>query len=107
MLTSPVRDWEIVVGKWLGALAFFVIVTAFVFMIAGLLIYYQPTHQAATVAGIPVSVGNLDLGPVLTGYLGLVLIGGAYLAIGELCSSLTAHQVIAALTGMAVLAVLF
>ncbi len=107
MLTSPVRDWEVVVGKWLGGLVFFVAITLFVFVIAGLLIYYQPTHQLLAVGPLPVAVGNLDLGPVVTGYLGLVLAGGAFLAIGELCSSLTSNQVVAAFAGLSVLAVLF
>lgn len=107
MLTSPVRDWEVVVGKWLGGLVFFMAVTAFVFVMAALLVYYQPTHQAVTVAGIPLSVGNLDLGPVLTGYVGLLLAGGAFLAVGELCSSLTGNQVVAAFASVATLAVLF
>ncbi len=107
MLTSPVRDWEVVVGKWLGGLVFFIAVTAFVFVMAALLVYYQPTHQAVTVAGIPLSVGNLDLGPVLTGYVGLLLAGGAFLAVGELCSSLTGNQVVAAFASVATLAVLF
>lgn len=107
LLTSPVRDWEVVVGKWLGALVFFMAITAFVFVMAGLLIYYQPTHQALTLAGLPLSVGNLDLGPVLTGYLGLLLAGGAFLAVGELCSSFTSNPVIAAFAGVASLAVIF
>lgn len=107
MLTSPVRDWEVVVGKWLGALVFFIAITAFVFVMAALLIIYQPTHQVVTVAGIPLSIGNLDLGPVFTGYLGLVLAGGAFLAIGELCSSLTDNQVVAAFASVASLAVVF
>ena len=107
LLTSPVRDWEVVLGKWLGALGFFVVITAFVFVIAGLLIYFQPTHQVISVAGLPVSIGNLDLGPVLTGYLGLLLTGGAFLAIGLLCSSLTSNQIVAAFSAMAALAVLF
>lgn len=107
LLTSPVRDWEVVVGKWIGAVVFFIAVTGFVFVMAALLIYYQPTHQVLTVAGLPLSVGNLDLGPVLTGYLGLVLAGGAFIAIGELCSSITANPVVAAFAGVASLAVLF
>jgi ABC-2 type transport system permease protein len=107
LLTSPVRDWEVVVGKWIGAVVFFIAVTGFVFVIAALLIYYQPTHQVLSVAGLPLSVGNLDLGPVFTGYLGLVLAGGAFLAVGELCSSFTANPVIAAFAGIATLAILF
>lgn len=107
LLTSPVRDWEVVVGKWLGALVFFMAITAFVFVMAGLLIYYQPTHQLASVAGLPVSVGNLDLGPVLTGYVGLLLTGGSFLAIGLLFSSLTSNQLVAAFSSIAALAVFF
>lgn len=96
ILTSPVRDWELVGGKWLGALLFYVLVTAFVFVIALLLVIYQPAHQVLHPFGLTISVGNLDLGPVLSGYLGMLLAAAAFLAVGLLFSSLTQNQIIAA-----------
>lgn len=107
MLTSPVRDWELVLGKWLGALVFYVLVTAFVWVIAALIVYYQPTHQVLHPFGLAISIGNLDLGPVLTGYLGMLLAGGSFLAIGLLWSSLTSNQIIAAFAGFVSLIVLY
>lgn len=107
LLTSPVRDWELVIGKWLAALVFYVLVTAFVFVIVGLLIYYQPAHQVLHPFGLTISVGNLDMGPVLTGYLGMLLAGGSFLAIGLLWSSLTQNQIIAAFAGFVSLIVLY
>ncbi len=79
LTTMPLKDEEIVVGKFLGALA--LMGTA----IALTLVY------AFTAA----SLGDLDWGPVFGGYLGLVLLSGAYLAIGLLASSLTGNQIVA------------
>jgi ABC-2 type transport system permease protein len=82
LLTMPVRDAEVVVGKYLAALG----------LLAVLL--------ACTVA-YPLSVstlGNLDWGPVFTGYIALLLEGGAMLAIGVLASSWTDNQLIAFFT---------
>ena len=107
LLTSPVRDWELVIGKWLAALVFYVLVTAFVFVIVGLLIYYQPAHQVLHPLGLTISVGNLDLGPVLAGYVGMLLAGGSFLAIGLLWSSVTQNQIIAAFAGFVSLIVLY
>ncbi len=102
LLTSPLRDWEVVLGKWLGALLFFIAITAFLFLFAGVIMYYEPTHQVISIAGISLSVGNLDLGPTLTGYLGVLLEAGALLALGLLCSSLTQNQILAAFVGLVV-----
>ena len=107
ILTSPVRDWELVLGKWLGALVFYIAVTAFVFVIAGLLVYYQPTHQVLSPFGLKLSIGNLDLGPVLTGYLGMLFAGGSFLAVGMLWSSVTSNQIIAAFGAFVTLIVIY
>lgn len=102
LLTSPVRDWEVVIGKWLGALLFFVAITAFLFLFAAVIMYYEPTHQLISVGGLSLSVGNLDLGPTLSGYLGVLLEAGALLALGLLASSLTQNQILAAFVGLVV-----
>ena len=79
LLTSPVRDWEVVVGKFVGAVIFWLamIVTTLVYPLILLL------------------VGNPDLGPIFSGYVGLLLMGSCFLAIGVFTSSLTGNQVIA------------
>jgi ABC-2 type transport system permease protein len=101
LLTSPVRDWELVLGKWLGALVFFVAITAFLLVHVAILVHYQATNQVIDVLGLSVSIGNLDLGPTLTGYLGVMLVAAALLAVGLLCSSLSQNQVLAAFLAVA------
>lgn len=79
LLTLPVKTHELVVGKFLGALA--LVAVALLLTVS-----------------IPVTVsmlGDLDLGPVVGGYVGALLLAGAYLAIGLCISSLTENQVIA------------
>jgi len=79
LVTMPVRDLEVVVGKLLAALA--VIGSA----LAMTLLY------ALTIAAI----GDLDWGPVAGGYLGLLLCGAALASIGVMCSASTRNQVVA------------
>ncbi len=79
LITMPVRESEVILGKYLAALG----------LLAVLLVCTVP---------YPISVsmlGNLDWGPVLTGYLGIFLQGGAMLAIGIAASSFTESQIIA------------
>ena len=99
LLTSPVRDWELVVGKWLGAMAFFVAVTAFLLPFVVVLVHYQSTNQVITLGGLSLSIGNLDLGATISGYLGVLMVGAAMLGVGVLTSSLTRNQLVAAFVG--------
>ena len=79
LATSPVRDAEIIVGKWLAALILYASILAIsALSIAVLFIYGEP-----------------DLKPILVGYLGLVLQGGALLAVGAFISNTTRNQIIA------------
>lgn len=79
LATMPVRDIEIVVGKYLAALGLLLVTLL-------LTVPYAITLS---------TLGDLDQGPVWGGYIGLFLIGGAYLAVGLLFSSLTRHQMVA------------
>ncbi len=92
LLTAPVRDWEIVLGKFLAALGVFAVILLLTF-----------TYPAILFA----VGGNPDLGPMVTGYLGLLLLGGAMLAIGTLASSLTENQIVAAVIAFAMLLLLW
>jgi ABC-2 type transport system permease protein len=86
LLTMPVTFSGVIIGKFLAALAF---------VVAMLL----PT------AAYPVTVallGQLDWGPVLGGYIGAVLLGGAFCAVGLFASSLTRNQIVAFIIGMAI-----
>ena len=79
LMSAPVNDAQVICGKWLGAMAFFLC------LLVPLLV------QAILLQ----TVANPDLGPVFTGLLGLVLVGGLYLAIGVAVSSVTESQLIA------------
>jgi ABC-2 type transport system permease protein len=77
--TMPVRDWEVVVGKFLAALA--LVGTAI-----GLTLVFAVSVRL---------LGPLDRGPAIGGYLGLLLMGGAFVAIGVMCSAFTRNSIIA------------
>jgi ABC-2 type transport system permease protein len=86
LMTAPVRDWELVVGKWLGA--FLMLLT----LLAITLVYPLILDQI-------VSPG-IDQGPLMTGYLGLILICAATVAVGVFISSLFSNQIAAFATTM-------
>jgi ABC-2 type transport system permease protein len=88
LLTSPVRDWELTAGKWVGAFGFYVL------LLATTIVY---------VVILRVYAGALDLGLIGATYLGLVLVGAAAVAIGVLASSLTRNQIVAFFIAMALL----
>ncbi len=79
LLTFPVKDWEVVVGKFLASLGF----------LAAALLCTLPL--AITV----IALGDPDNGAVVGGYLGSLLLGGTYLALGLWLSALTSNQIIA------------
>ena len=86
LLTLPVRYTEVVLGKFLAALAF---------TCAMLL----PTLAYPVTVSF---VGQLDWGPVAGGYIGAILLAAAYAAIGLFASSLTRNQIVAFIIGMAI-----
>lgn len=91
LTTLPVRDWEVVVGKFLAAFA--ILASA----LAITLVY-----------GITASfLGDLDWGPVVSGYLGMLLFSGALLAIGLLCSTWTENQIVAFIVSFLICAALY
>jgi ABC-2 type transport system permease protein len=83
LLTSPVRDWELAVGKWLGAFAFYLLLLATTLVYVVLLAIYVPDKSA------------LDFGLIAATYIGMLLVGAASVAIGVLASALTRNQIIA------------
>ncbi|MBS1253522.1 MAG: hypothetical protein MAG451_02571 [Anaerolineales bacterium] len=91
LMTSPVRDWQVVWGKWLAALVLYLAMMAF----TGLYVV------------VLWRLGNPDYGPILSGYLGLILLGGALLALGTLTSALTENQIVAAVLGVALVVLLY
>ncbi|HEX9476546.1 MAG TPA: ABC transporter permease [Candidatus Dormibacteraeota bacterium] len=95
LLTSPVRDWELAVGKWLGAFVFYLLLIATTIVYVVLLAIYVPDKNTISLGGLSISVGALDFGLIAATYVGMVVVGGAAIAIGVLASSLTKNQVIA------------
>jgi len=91
LLTLPVRDWQVILGKLLA-------VTILLWTAIGLTAVY-----ALTIAGL----GNPDNGAVTGGYLGLMLLSLAYGAIGMFSSSLTRNQIVAFVIGFALIFTLF
>jgi ABC-2 type transport system permease protein len=90
--TSPVRDWEVAAGKWLGAFTFYVLVLSTTLVYVAVLAVYVPGHLA-----------TLDLGLIAATYIGLLFAGAAATAIGVLASCLTQSQIIAFFLALAVL----
>ena len=90
LMTSPVLDWEVVVGKFAGAMVVATSAIALTAVYVGLLFLY----------------GNPDPGPIFTAYIGLVLFAGAALSVGLFTSSLTSNQIIAAVLSYGILALL-
>jgi ABC-2 type transport system permease protein len=79
LATSPIRDLEIIVGKWLAALVLYSCLLLFTALNFGFLFRY----------------GNPDWKPLVIGYLGLLLQAGALLALGTFISTLTKNQIVA------------
>jgi len=91
LTTKPVADVEIILGKFLAgwALVAATLVPTLVFLITLMIL------------------GSPDVGPVLAGYAGLLLMGGVYVAIGLLSSSLTENQIVAFIVGFLIIFVLY
>ncbi len=86
LTTMPVRDHEVVFGKFLAALALMA-------SALGVTVFYAVTIAA---------VGDLDWGPVVGGYLGLLLVASALAAVGLATSTWTRNQIVAFILGLLV-----
>jgi ABC-2 type transport system permease protein len=82
LLTSPIRDLEIVLGKFLGALALWIAALAVTLIHIGVLFWF----------------GDPEWKPIATAYLGLLLMGGCFISVGLLISSLTSNQIVAGMS---------
>ncbi|HUA16076.1 MAG TPA: ABC transporter permease [Verrucomicrobiae bacterium] len=91
LATSPIRDMEIILGKWMAALLLYSSLLLFTALNFAFLFRY----------------GNPDWKPLLVGYLGLLLQAGALLAIGTFISTLTRNQIIAGAATFAVCLLLY
>lgn len=92
LITSmPIRDGEVVLGKFLAALGL-------VSVALGMTVVYAVTVTA---------IGDLDWGPVVSGYVGMFLMAASLLAIGLMCSAWTDNQIVAFIIAFLISAVLF
>lgn len=91
LTTKPVRDIEIVLGKFLAAWTLLASALAPTFLYLITIMF----------------LGKVDIGPIISGYLGLFLMGGVYIGIGLLASSLTENQIIAFIISFLMVFILF
>ena len=91
LMTNPIQEWEIVIGKFVGS----------ALLIMSMLVATLVFPFFLFIFGTP------DVGPILTGYLGAVLQGSAFLAVGLLASSLTESQIVSAVVSFVVLLALW
>ena len=91
LLTSPLTDLQIIMGKFLGAMALYCLMIAVTVPHMAVLFVY----------------GDPEWGPVASGYLGLLLLGGGFISVGLLLSSLTSNQIVAGMLTFAVFLLLW
>jgi gliding motility-associated transport system permease protein len=91
LLTSPLTDFQIIMGKFLGAMALYAVMLLVTTIHIGLLFIY----------------GNPEWKPIVTAYLGLFLLGGCFISMGLLISSLTKNQIVAGMVTFAVFLLLW
>ncbi|HWZ34108.1 MAG TPA: ABC transporter permease subunit [Bryobacteraceae bacterium] len=86
LLTSPISDLSIILGKWIG----------------GMILYTAMLGLSALSMLVLFAYGQPDWHPIAIGYLGLLLQGGALLAIGTFISNCTKNQIVAGVAGFAI-----
>lgn len=89
LMTAPVTDAQVVLGKFLGVMGFYAALLA---MTAAYLV-------------LMVLFGQPDAGVAVMGYVGMLLLGAAFVSVGLFASALTRHQLVAALVAVSILAV--
>ena len=91
LLTSPITDFQIIMGKFLGAMALY-----------GVMLLVSLIH-----IGLLFAFGNPEWKPIVTFYLGLLLLGGCFISVGLFISSLTKNQIVAGMVTFAVFLLLW
>ena len=79
LLTAPLTDFQIIIGKFLGAMG----------------LYAAMLAVTLSTSGCCSAIGNPEWMPIATSYLGLLLMGGCFISVGLLISSLTKNQIVA------------
>ena len=91
LLTYPVRDGAVLVAKYLAAVTLYGLMLALTLCYPALVAYFA----------------RLEVGPLVTGYVGLLLMGATFIAVGLFASSLTENQIVAAITAFGILLILW
>ncbi len=91
LLTSPISDFQIILGKFFGAMALYTVMLGVTLIHLGLLFVY----------------GRPEWKPILTAYIGLLLMGGCFISLGLFISSLTKNQIVAGMVTFAVFLLLW
>lgn len=91
LLTSPVTDTEAVLGKFLASWGLLLIMLLLTFLFPILVAHF----------------GQLDIGPLISGYLGLLLLGSCCFSLGVMISSMSKNQIVSALTSFGLLLILW
>lgn len=91
LLTSPITDLQIILGKFFGALGLYVAMLLVTMLYMGILFYF----------------GNPEWRPIVAGYLGLLLLGSCFISAGLLISSMTKNQIVAGIVTFAVFLMLW
>lgn len=85
LATSPITDWQIVIGKFLGALALYAVMVSTALINVALLWYFASSPP--------------EWKPVATGALALLLVGASFISLGLFLSTLTRNQIVAGILG--------
>lgn len=91
LMTSPVTDFQIIIGKFLGAMSLY-----------GAMLAITLVHIA-----VLFRFGSPEWKPIVSGYLGMLLLGGCFVSVGVFFSSLTKNQIVAGMFTFAVLLLLW
>ncbi len=91
LMTAPITEGQVIAGKYLASLTFFVFLWVPTLAYVGMVDYYS----------------EVDWGPVLAGYLGVFCVGALFLAVGTFASATTSSQLVAAMITAALLFMLF
>lgn len=91
LMTLPVRDSQVVLGKFLAAMLFYLVIVSLTLIYPLVLLRF----------------GNPDIGPLVTSYLGVILLGAALIGIGILASALSENQIVAFMLSFGLILVLY
>lgn len=91
LLTYPVRDGAVLIGKYLAALTLYALMLVLTLLYPAIVVYFA----------------RVEWGPLVTGYVGLLLMGATFIAVGVFASSLTENQIVASITTFGILLILW